>query len=132
MAKQLLLNQVKKNCSNKNFALSPVSIDVALGMVAAGLLGAQDIDEIKQSASAMMAAANCGGEGGDGPVLCMVNGAWVDKRFPLVDSYEEEVLKGIYGCDAQTVQVINHSHFHIVLPLSSNTSVQLILCTGKN
>ncbi|KAE9446834.1 hypothetical protein C3L33_21258, partial [Rhododendron williamsianum] len=120
MAKQLLLNQVKKNCSNKNFALSPVSIDVALGMVAAGsrgptlermlaLLGAQDIDEIKQSASAMMAAANCGGEGGDGPVLCMVNGAWVDKRFPLVDSYEEEVLKGIYGCDAQTVDFLHQA-----------------------
>ncbi|XP_058216714.1 serpin-ZX-like [Rhododendron vialii] len=78
------------------------------------LLGAQDIDEIKSSASAMMAAAaGCGGgrrsdEGGDGPVLCMVNGAWVDKHFPLVGSYKEEVykeevLKGIYACNAKTV-----------------------------
>ncbi|KAF7127039.1 hypothetical protein RHSIM_Rhsim11G0123900 [Rhododendron simsii] len=119
MAKQLLLNQVK-NCSSKNFALSPVSIDAALGMVAAGsrgptlermlaLLGTQDVDELKLSASAMMATANCGGEGGDGPVLCMVNGAWVDKRFPLVDSYEEEVLKGIYGCDAETVDFLHQN-----------------------
>ncbi|KAF7127160.1 hypothetical protein RHSIM_Rhsim11G0124000 [Rhododendron simsii] len=114
MAKQLLLNQVKKRSYN-NFALSPTSIDVVLGMVAAGsrgptlerilaLLGAQDIDEIKQSASAMMtAAAHCGG---DGPVLCMVNGAWVDKRFPLVESYKEEILKGIYNCDTQTVDFL--------------------------
>ncbi|KAI8554681.1 hypothetical protein RHMOL_Rhmol05G0117400 [Rhododendron molle] len=73
------------------------------------LLGAQDINEIKSSASAMMAAAaGCGGgrrsdEGGDGLVLCMVNGAWVDMRFPLIGSYKEEVLKGIYACNAITV-----------------------------
>ncbi|XP_058216713.1 serpin-ZX-like [Rhododendron vialii] len=119
MAKQLLLEQVEKG-SNANFALSPLSIDVVLTMVAAGsrgrtlervlaLLGAQDIDEIKSSASEMMAAAaGCGGgrrsdEGGDGLVLCMVNGAWVDKRFPLIDSYKEEVLKGICACNAETV-----------------------------
>ncbi|KAF7143313.1 hypothetical protein RHSIM_Rhsim05G0094800 [Rhododendron simsii] len=119
IAKQLLIKQVEKG-SNDNFALSPISIDVVLTMVAAGsrgrtlehvlaLLGAQDIDEIKSSASAMMAvAAGCGGgrrsdEGGDGLVLCMVNGAWVDKRFPLIGSYKEEVLKGIYACNAKTV-----------------------------
>ncbi|KAE9448411.1 hypothetical protein C3L33_19691, partial [Rhododendron williamsianum] len=51
----------------------------------------EDIDEIKSSASTMMAAgAGCGGgrksdEGGDGLVMCMVNGAWVDKRFPLIE-----------------------------------------------
>ncbi|KAF7143757.1 hypothetical protein RHSIM_Rhsim05G0094700 [Rhododendron simsii] len=119
MAKQLLLEQVEKG-SNDNFALSPISIDVVLTMVAAGsrgrtlervlaLLGAQDIDEIKSSASEMMAVvAGCGGgrtpdEGGDGLVLCMVNGAWVDKRFPLIDSFREEVLKGIYACNTETV-----------------------------
>ncbi|KAG5516921.1 hypothetical protein RHGRI_037602 [Rhododendron griersonianum] len=120
IAKQLLLERVKEG-SNENFALSPVSIDVVLTMAAAGsrgptlermlaFLGAQDIDGIKSIASAMMAAAVCGGdEGGDGPVLCMVNGVWVDERFTLVDSYKEEIVKGIYGCDAQSVDFFNQT-----------------------
>ncbi|XP_058198539.1 serpin-ZX-like [Rhododendron vialii] len=94
IAKQLLLEQVKKG-TNENFALSPVSIDVVLTMVAAGSRGPtlEHIDGIKSIASAMMAAAVCGGgEGSDGPVLSMVNGVWVDERFTLVDSYKEEIL----------------------------------------
>lgn len=119
MANQILLNQVEEG-SNKNFALSPVSIDVTLSMVAAGsrgptlerylaLLGMQDMDEIKENASAVMAAmrGERSDKGGDGPVLCMVNGAWVDNRFPLVPSYKKDVLKGIYGCDAKTVDFLH-------------------------
>ncbi|XP_058224128.1 serpin-ZX-like [Rhododendron vialii] len=38
-----------------------------------------------------------------GPVLAMVNGAWFDRRFPLKSSYGEEILKGIFNCEAKTV-----------------------------
>ncbi|XP_058198162.1 serpin-Z2B-like [Rhododendron vialii] len=56
----------------------------------------------------MMAVAACrDDEGGDGPVLCMVNGVWVDERFTLVDSYKEEILKGVYGCDAESADFYN-------------------------
>ncbi|KAF7120138.1 hypothetical protein RHSIM_Rhsim13G0178900 [Rhododendron simsii] len=120
IAKQLLLEQVKKG-TNENFALSPVSIDVVMTMAAAGsrgptlermmaFLGTQDIDGIKSIASAMMAAAVCGGdEVSEGPVLSMVNGVWVDERFTLVDSYKEEILKGIYGCDAESVDFFHQA-----------------------
>ncbi|KAH7848778.1 hypothetical protein Vadar_007707 [Vaccinium darrowii] len=124
MAKQIFLKQVKEGLNN-NFVLSPISMDLLLGMVASGLcgtalertltlLGAQDIHEIKSSASAIMAAFAGGGgrsdKGGDDLVLCMVNGAWVDKQFPLVDSYKEDVLKGIYDCDAQTVDFVEQAN----------------------
>ncbi|KAH7862876.1 hypothetical protein Vadar_010535 [Vaccinium darrowii] len=39
----------------------------------------------------------------DGPILTVVNGVWVDERFPLVPKYKKEVLKGIFKCEANNV-----------------------------
>jgi len=63
-----------------------------------------------------MEVAKCGGGGGggagsgwyfdrygEGPILTMVNGAWVDQHFPLVPEYKEEVLKGIFKSEGNNV-----------------------------
>ncbi|KAF7131951.1 hypothetical protein RHSIM_Rhsim09G0016900 [Rhododendron simsii] len=119
MTKQLLLKEVEKgNC--ENLVLSPLSIDVVLNMVAAGSrgptlekmlgwLGAENIEEIKSQSLKMMAVA-VGDQhlekGEEEPVLCLVNGAWFDQRFTPKPSYTEDVLKGIYGCEAKTVDFV--------------------------
>ncbi|KAG5540296.1 hypothetical protein RHGRI_020511 [Rhododendron griersonianum] len=116
MTKQLLLKEAEKgNC--ENLVLSPLSIDVVLNMVAAGSkgptlekmlgwLGAKNIEEIKSQSLEMMAVA-AGDQylekGEEEPVLCLVNGAWFDQRFTPKPSYKEDVLKGIYGVEAKTV-----------------------------
>ncbi|XP_058184507.1 serpin-Z10-like [Rhododendron vialii] len=119
MTKQLLLKEVEKG-NYKNLVLSPLSIDVVLNMVAVGSkgrtlekllgwLGSKDMEEIKSQSLQMMAVA--GGDqylekGEEEPVLCLVNGAWFDQRFPPKSSYKEDVLKGIYGCEAKTVDFV--------------------------
>ncbi|XP_058184509.1 serpin-Z10-like [Rhododendron vialii] len=110
MAKQLLLKEVEKKGDYENLVLSPLSIDVVLNMVAVGsrgrtlekmlgLLGSNNIDEIISQSVEMMAMAM----GEDEPVMCLVNGAWFDQRFTPTLSYKDDVLKGIYGCEAKTV-----------------------------
>ncbi|KAF7132316.1 hypothetical protein RHSIM_Rhsim09G0016800 [Rhododendron simsii] len=140
MVKQLLLKEIEQG-NYRNLVLSPLSIDVVLNMVAAGsrgrtlekmlgLLGSENIDEIKSLSLEMMAlATGADGEddgedeqvwclvngyaekmalpkGGDEPVLCLVNGAWFDQRFTPKPSYTEDVLKGIYGCEVKTVDFV--------------------------
>ncbi|XP_058184506.1 serpin-Z10-like [Rhododendron vialii] len=109
MAKQLLLKEVEKKGDYENLVLSPLSIDVVLNMVAAGsrgrtlekmlgLLGSNNTEEIRSQSMEMMAMAM----DEDEPVLCLVNGAWFDQRFTPTLSYKDNVLKGIYGCEAKT------------------------------
>ncbi|KAG5530636.1 hypothetical protein RHGRI_025561 [Rhododendron griersonianum] len=120
MVKQLLLEEVEKG-RYENLVLSPLSIDVVLNMVAAGsrgrtlekmlgLLGSKNIDEIKSQSLEMMAVATADrylNKGEDEPVLCLVNGAWFDQRCTLKPSYKEDVLEGIYGCEAKMVDFVN-------------------------
>ncbi|KAH7848646.1 hypothetical protein Vadar_005585 [Vaccinium darrowii] len=123
IANELMLKEIKKG-SSKNIVFSPLSINIALNMLAAGsigdtleymlgLLGSKNADEINTKSSKMMAVAEGGGGGGgtgsssknasDGPILTMINGPWVDQCFPLVPTFKEEVLKGIFKCEANNV-----------------------------
>ncbi|KAF7140879.1 hypothetical protein RHSIM_Rhsim06G0044400 [Rhododendron simsii] len=114
LASQWMLEEVKKSRVN-NLVVSPVSLNVVLNMVAAGLkgrtleyvldfLGSENINQINLESSKMMAvAADVGSSDNGGPVLAMVNGAWADQKFPLKPLYEEKVLKGIFNCEAKTV-----------------------------
>ncbi|KAF7140370.1 hypothetical protein RHSIM_Rhsim06G0045200 [Rhododendron simsii] len=106
---QLMLKGIEKGVS-KNVVSSPLSINAVLNMLVAGLtgdslkqmlgfLGSKNVDEINSKSRQMMAMLR----GGDGPVFTMVNGAWADQRFPLVPKYKEEVLKGIFKCEANNV-----------------------------
>ncbi|KAH7849744.1 hypothetical protein Vadar_022360 [Vaccinium darrowii] len=119
VANQVMLKKIQEDFS-ENIVSSPLSINAVLNMVAAGttghtlknildFLGSKNIDEINSKSRKMMAvAAGCGDGGsfenvGDGPILTVVNGVWVDERFPLVPKFKEEVLKGIFKCEANNV-----------------------------
>ncbi|KAH7848743.1 hypothetical protein Vadar_007099 [Vaccinium darrowii] len=116
IANQLMLNKIQNGFS-KNIVSSPLSIDAVLNMLVAGstgrtlermlsFLGSKSVDEIYGKSRKMMAVAEgCGSskDASNGPILTVINGAWVDQHFPLVHKYEEEVLKGIFKCEANTV-----------------------------
>ncbi|KAH7849030.1 hypothetical protein Vadar_011944 [Vaccinium darrowii] len=117
LAYDFMLKEVKKP-KHDNVIVSPVSITLVLNMVAAGLkgstleyvlglFGSEDINEINsKSLEIMSLAADVGStnNGDDGrPVLAMVNGAWADQCFPFKPLYEENILKGIFDCEAKTV-----------------------------
>ncbi|KAG5543382.1 hypothetical protein RHGRI_016197 [Rhododendron griersonianum] len=118
LASQWMLEEVKKSREN-NLVVSPVSLNLLLNMVAAGLkgsaleytlgyLGSENIDAINSKSREMMAVAAAVGSTKDGhddggPMLAMVNGAWADQRFPLKPLYEEKILKGIFNCESKTV-----------------------------
>ncbi|XP_058224124.1 serpin-ZXA-like [Rhododendron vialii] len=42
----------------------------------------------------------------DGPTVIMVNGVWVDERFPLRPSYKE-LIRGVHKCEAKTVDFLH-------------------------
>ncbi|KAF7141377.1 hypothetical protein RHSIM_Rhsim06G0043200 [Rhododendron simsii] len=118
IANQLMLKQIQ-NPFGKNIVSSPLSINGVLNMVVAGsightlkhmlgFLGSKNVEEINSKSRKMMAVV-AGGDGrspekvGNGLILTMVNGAWADRRFPLVSKHKEEVLKGIFNCEASSV-----------------------------
>ncbi|KAG5543387.1 hypothetical protein RHGRI_016202 [Rhododendron griersonianum] len=121
IANQLMLKQIQ-NRFGKNVVSSPLSINAVLNMVVAGstghtlkhmlgFLGSKNVDEINSKSRKMMAVAagGCGRSSeivGNGPILTMVNGAWADRRFPLVSKYKEEVLKGIFKCETSNVDFV--------------------------
>ncbi|XP_058224126.1 serpin-ZX-like [Rhododendron vialii] len=130
LANQLMLKKVEEH-EEKNSVVSPVSINAVLNMVVAGskgatldhffaLLGSKTVNEINSESAKMMAvaadvglnSANKGTEDNDdiGLVLAMVNGAWFDQRFPLKPSYGEDILKGIFNCEAKTVHFATHAN----------------------
>ncbi|KAH7849846.1 hypothetical protein Vadar_023810 [Vaccinium darrowii] len=113
IANQLMLEGIQNKLS-KNIVSSPLSINVALNMATAGskgrtlerLLGPKMSDEINAKSRKMMAVTEGGGSSKDvsnGPILTMVNGAWVDQGFPLVDKYKEHILKDIFKGEANNV-----------------------------
>ncbi|KAE9450710.1 hypothetical protein C3L33_17395, partial [Rhododendron williamsianum] len=118
IANQLMLKQIQ-NGFGKNIVSSPLSINAVLNMVVAGstggtlkrmlgFLGSKNVDVINSKSRKMMAvAAACDGRSSEnvdnGPILTIVNGAWVDQLFPLVPKYKEEILKGIFKCEAGNV-----------------------------
>ena len=125
LAKQLMVREVEKR-RDGNIVVSPLSLNALLNMVAVGLKGptldhvlgfwgSKNTNEICTKSSEIMAiVADCGSsqKAEDGPILAMVNGAWVDQKFPLKDLYKE-MLKTIYNCESKSVdfatQVITQS-----------------------
>ncbi|GFY86896.1 hypothetical protein Acr_05g0005350 [Actinidia rufa] len=115
LAKQLMVREVEKRRVG-NIVVSPLSLNALLNMVAVGLkgptldhvlgfLGSKKINEIWSKSSEMMAiVADCGSsqKAEDGPILAMVNGVWVDQKYPLKDPYKEK-LKTIYNCESKSV-----------------------------
>ncbi|KAH7856263.1 hypothetical protein Vadar_034643 [Vaccinium darrowii] len=108
MAKELFSVE-EKNGRPRNFALSPLSIDLVLYMLAAGLqgstleqmlkfLGSESRDEILSKSQNMMDVLDTlsSNEGENDNVLCMVNGIWVDEHCPLIESSQPDESEPSY------------------------------------
>ncbi|GFY86898.1 hypothetical protein Acr_05g0005370 [Actinidia rufa] len=116
LAKQLMVREVE-NRRVGNIVVSPLSLNALLNMVVVGLKGptlehvlgfwgSTNTNEICSKSSQMMAiVADCGSsqKAEDGPILAMVNGAWVDQKYPLKDPYKE-MLKTIYHYERDGLQ----------------------------
>lgn len=123
MAK-VLFRVEQNNQRLRNFALSPLSIDVVLHMLADGLqrnaleqmlnfLGSENMDEILSECRDMMTVLEDLILHKGGNNLCMVNGVWIDEGCslpterepkdmdmdePRESNYIEEVLRRIFHC----------------------------------
>ncbi|KAH7847821.1 hypothetical protein Vadar_030587 [Vaccinium darrowii] len=104
-----LFSVEEKNGSPRNFALSPLSIDLVLHMLAAGLQGntleqmlkflrSESRDEILSKSQNMMDVLDTlsSNEGENDNVLCMVNGIWVDEHCPLIESSQPDESEPSY------------------------------------
>ena len=117
MARQLTLNEINKGCNNKNFVMSPMSIIVALSILAFGSRGrtleqlldfleAKDMDDLKAKASLMMSAAAPVENTKEGLILSSLNGVWIDQRFAMRPSFKE-ITETVFKAEANAVDFVN-------------------------
>ncbi|KAK7818123.1 serpin-z1a [Quercus suber] len=117
MARQLMLDQISKG-RNKNFVMSPMSIVVALSILAFGSRGrtleqlldfleAKDMDDLKAKASLMMSAA-APAENTKGLILSSLNGVWIDQRFAIRPSFKE-IAETVFKAEANAVDFLNEA-----------------------
>ena len=92
-----------------NFVFSPLSIHVALSMVAMGSKGhtleqmlsflkSQSVDDLNSLCSSLLGLMYAN----EGPRLAFANGVWLRKTFSLKPPFKE-TLNTIYRADARTV-----------------------------
>ncbi|XP_026416240.1 serpin-Z2B-like [Papaver somniferum] len=110
--RDLWLNESK----NKNFVLSPFSIDTALGLLASGACG----ESLKQILAFLNSEIPENINYGNSkhieslcrtwkePKLSFVSGVWIDESCPIKPSFKE-VATAIYKAEAETVDFTNQS-----------------------
>ncbi|KAL4594246.1 hypothetical protein ACB092_12G006700 [Castanea dentata] len=119
MAWQLTLKEISEGCNNKNFVMSPMSIIVALSILAFGSRGrtleqlldfleAKDMDDLKAKASLMMSAAAPVENTKEGLILSSLNGVWIDQRFAMRPSFKE-IAETIFKTEANAVDFLNEA-----------------------
>ncbi|XP_074365772.1 serpin-ZX-like [Apium graveolens] len=93
-----------------NVVLSPVSVQLVLGLVAAGsesetlkqllsFLKAESTDELNSLASHLVNHVFTGGSPSGGPILSLANGVWIDKSLsfkPFFSKIVDDVYKAAY------------------------------------
>ncbi|KAF6161124.1 hypothetical protein GIB67_007765 [Kingdonia uniflora] len=100
---------------DKNFVYSPVSIQLALSLVASGstgktleqmlgFLNSKSLDDLNALSSRLIQLFNSNSEGG--PILTYVGGLWVDKSLILHPSFKH-VATTIYGAKTDAVDFQN-------------------------
>ncbi|KAL3732777.1 hypothetical protein ACJRO7_022319 [Eucalyptus globulus] len=98
LSKHLLLTR----SGDSNLVFSPLSINVVLGLIAAGSAGptqdqllsflkAKSADHLHSLASQLVAVVLADGSAAGGPRLSFANGAWIDQSLPLKPSFKQVV-----------------------------------------
>ncbi|KAL8124718.1 hypothetical protein AgCh_012393 [Apium graveolens] len=115
IANHVLLEEAEKG---SNFVISPVSFQIMLSLVSTGatgrtldqlllFLGSRSIEDLNALSSQVVELTIIGQESDDinlstGPLVSMVNGAWVDQSFGLKPSFKG-TLTDVYKAEAKAV-----------------------------
>lgn len=98
LAKHLISTEAK----DSNAVFSPLSIHVALGLIAAGSSGesrrqllsflkSNSIDDVNSLSSQLATVVFADGSSSGGPLLSFANGVWVDQSLPLKPAFKKTV-----------------------------------------
>ena len=109
LSKHILLNYGK----DSNLVFSPISIQVILGLVAAGSSGqtldqllsflkARTIDELNYLYSSIVDRVFAKDSSSSGPCLSLANGVWLQKSLTLKPSFKE-VVETVYKAACRQV-----------------------------
>ncbi|CAN6460072.1 unnamed protein product [Victoria cruziana] len=96
-----------------NLVFSPLTLHIALSMVAAGSKGrtcdqilsflkAKSSDELNSLSAQIVSLILADGSTLGGPALSSASGVWVDRSMPLKPAFEG-IVKGVYGAEAKAV-----------------------------
>ncbi|XP_031484554.1 serpin-ZXA-like [Nymphaea colorata] len=96
-----------------NLVFSPLTLHIALSMVAAGSKGrtgdqilsflrARTNEELNSLSAQIVSLILADGSTLGGPTLSSANGVWVDESMPLKPAFAE-IVKGVYGAEAKAV-----------------------------
>ncbi|PWA37816.1 serpin-ZX [Artemisia annua] len=113
-----LLDDANSGYKNGNFVCSPLSLDIVMGMLAAGaegqtlkqlleFLGHETIDKfLAKSPSSKLFKRKLSNKK-TGLECSLANGVWVDKKVEPVQSSYQKVLKTVYKAEASSVDFGN-------------------------
>ncbi|XP_015072103.1 serpin-ZX-like [Solanum pennellii] len=114
LAKHVFSNAVK---GDTNLVLSPLSIQIVLGLIAAGSSGptqdqllsflkSSSIDELNSLYSHISSFVFADGSPNGGPRLSVANGIWIDQTLPLKPSFKQ-VVDNVYKAASEYVDFQN-------------------------
>ncbi|KAH0667667.1 hypothetical protein KY285_028873 [Solanum tuberosum] len=114
LAKHVFSNAVK---GDTNLVLSPLSIQIVLGLIAAGsngptqdqllcFLKSKSIDELNSLYSHITNVVFRDGSPNGGPRLSVANGIWIDQTLPLKPSFKQ-VVDNVYKAASEYVDFQN-------------------------
>lgn len=113
-AKHVFSKEVK---GDTNLVLSPLSIQIVLGLIAAGsdgptqdqllcFLKSNSIDELNSLYSHIVSVVFADGSSNGGPRLSVANGIWIDQTLPLKPSFKQ-VVDNVYKAASESVDFQN-------------------------
>ncbi|MCD7460529.1 hypothetical protein HAX54_043695 [Datura stramonium] len=114
LAKHVFSKEVK---GDTNLVLSPLSIQIVLGLIAAGSAGptqdqllcflkSKSIDELNSLCSHLVNTVFADGSPNGGPRLSVANGVWIDQTLPFRPSFKQ-VVGNVYKAASESVDFQN-------------------------
>ncbi|PHU20876.1 Serpin-ZX [Capsicum chinense] len=113
-AKHVFSNAIQ---GDTNLVLSPLSIQIVLGLIAAGsngptqdqllrFLKSNSIDELNSLYSHIANVVFADGSPNGGPRLSVANGIWIEQTLPFKPSFKQ-VVDNVYKAESESVDFMN-------------------------
>ncbi|XP_065867638.1 serpin-Z3-like [Euphorbia lathyris] len=119
IASHSILKEIKNGCQN-NLVISPLSLHIALNMLASASTGrtlkqllqflkSESITDLTAQSSRLagLATSDVGADGANlGPIVSLANGIWVNDGFPVKPSFKQ-LAEDVYKAKAQSFDFLN-------------------------